>query len=398
MYIYMGMFFNSPQDVPDFGSIKMYFVGTKDLGYVEEGNKRYRKYAFQSADISKLSLITNALDGSEAFAVDTGTTYVLYDGQWKLKRVSSSSAIEQAIEGITSIDYQVVQSLPNSGNKGIIYLVGNNEETGNVFDEYIWTGSTFEKIGTTETDLTNYPTFNEDYFRTLEINGNKYPTGIIAASNAELDQHWPEIPLYTVVYDKDQFKLQMLVDKSNHFYDSQWIDLTGIITPLGDIEFGDDFNNNEFLATYSTSGVATIKRYFCDASRVTTHSISNMPSTITTGSLILEILPGGSSFAGDDITVQRILCQNGDIYQRVITKDSRFEQVISYTGWEKIFPITYAEATTSTAGLMSASDKTKLDSIPVANLLTSDDIIVCTQAEYDAIQTKTGLIYLIKES
>jgi len=80
MYIYMGMFFNSQQDVPDFGSIAMYYVGTKDLGYVEEGHKRFRKYTFQSTDLSKLSLITNAIDGSEAFAVDTGTTYVLYDG------------------------------------------------------------------------------------------------------------------------------------------------------------------------------------------------------------------------------------------------------------------------------------------------------------------------------
>lgn len=80
MYVYMGMFFNSPQDAPDFGSITMYFVGTKELGYVEEGHKRFRKYAFQSTDLNKLSLITNAIDGSEAFAVDTGITYVLYDG------------------------------------------------------------------------------------------------------------------------------------------------------------------------------------------------------------------------------------------------------------------------------------------------------------------------------
>jgi hypothetical protein len=42
----MGMSFNSQMDVPDFGSITMNFVGTKELGYVEEGYKRFRKYTF----------------------------------------------------------------------------------------------------------------------------------------------------------------------------------------------------------------------------------------------------------------------------------------------------------------------------------------------------------------
>lgn len=152
MYIYMGMFFNSPQDVPDFGSIKMYFVGTKELGYVEEGHKRFRKYAFQSTDLSKLSLITNAIDGSEAFAVDTGSTYVLYNNQWNIKSTNSNLAPEDMI----SIDYQVVQVLPNNGEKGIIYLIEHNMGEGNSFDEYIWVNDSFEKIGNTAIDLSGY--------------------------------------------------------------------------------------------------------------------------------------------------------------------------------------------------------------------------------------------------
>jgi hypothetical protein len=61
----------------------MYYVGTKDLGYVEEGHKKFRKYTFQSTDLNKLSLITNAIDGSQALAVDTGQIYILYDDQWR---------------------------------------------------------------------------------------------------------------------------------------------------------------------------------------------------------------------------------------------------------------------------------------------------------------------------
>lgn len=58
---------------------------------------------------------------------------------------------------------------------------------------------------------------------------------------------------------------------------------------------------------------------------------------------------------------------------------------------------TYSAATQSTDGLMSSTDKTKLDSITPANLLTNSDIIICTQSEYDNMQTRAGLLYFIKE-
>ena len=157
MYIYMGMFINSQQDVPDFGSIAMYYVGTKDLGYVEEGHKRFRKYTFQSTDLSKLSLITNAIDGSEAFAVDTGTTYVLYDGQWSIKSSEPTpTKIAEILGDITSIDYQVVTVLPNTGIKGTIYLVNHSHGENNIYDEYIWINGAYEKIGNTDVDLSGF--------------------------------------------------------------------------------------------------------------------------------------------------------------------------------------------------------------------------------------------------
>ena len=67
-----------------------------------------------------------------------------------------SSAINTAIGGITSIDYQVVQALPTSGVKGTIYLVSNSGTGTNIYDEYIWVNNAWEFIGTTAVDLTNY--------------------------------------------------------------------------------------------------------------------------------------------------------------------------------------------------------------------------------------------------
>lgn len=65
-------------------------------------------------------------------------------------------AVANAIGTVTSIEFSVVSSLPASGRTGTIYLVSNNHGTNNVYDEYIWVGSKWEKIGETGVDLSGY--------------------------------------------------------------------------------------------------------------------------------------------------------------------------------------------------------------------------------------------------
>lgn len=70
-------------------------------------------------------------------------------------------AIQDALADITGIDFQVVDTLPATGKKGVIYLVKKTGTTGDIYDEFIWvepTGQTphFEQIGTTDIDLSGY--------------------------------------------------------------------------------------------------------------------------------------------------------------------------------------------------------------------------------------------------
>lgn len=71
-----------------------------------------------------------------------------------------STAIQTALAGVTQIDFRVVQSLPQTGAKGVIYLLSNSGTGSNVYDEYIWIDGTpsgsFEKIGSTSVDLSGY--------------------------------------------------------------------------------------------------------------------------------------------------------------------------------------------------------------------------------------------------
>lgn len=66
--------------------------------------------------------------------------------------------VDSAISGVVQFDVQVVTELPTTGKKGVIYLKAHTHGTGDSYDEYIWTGEAFEKIGNTDIDLSSYAT------------------------------------------------------------------------------------------------------------------------------------------------------------------------------------------------------------------------------------------------
>lgn len=67
-----------------------------------------------------------------------------------------TTAINNAISGIEQFDYKVVSSLPSTGVKGTIYLIANGGTGTNIYDEYIYIDSKWEKLGTTDVNLTGY--------------------------------------------------------------------------------------------------------------------------------------------------------------------------------------------------------------------------------------------------
>lgn len=58
-------------------------------------------------------------------------------------------------------DYSSLEDLPRPGNSQLIYFIPNGSSAPNAYDEYVWTeknGGEYEKIGTTEIDLSAYLT------------------------------------------------------------------------------------------------------------------------------------------------------------------------------------------------------------------------------------------------
>jgi len=67
-----------------------------------------------------------------------------------------NTAIQNSISSITGISFEIVTSLPSTGSAGVIYLISNSGSGQNIYDEYIWVNNAFEKIGTTNVDLSGY--------------------------------------------------------------------------------------------------------------------------------------------------------------------------------------------------------------------------------------------------
>lgn len=108
----------------------------------------------------------NKLAGIEAQANKTIVDNAMSDSSTNpVQNAIVKGYIDNAIAGVTGIDFQIVASLPATGEKGVIYLVSHSGTAPDVYDEYIWitvsgTGQ-FEKIGTTQIDLSNYMQFSD---------------------------------------------------------------------------------------------------------------------------------------------------------------------------------------------------------------------------------------------
>lgn len=81
---------------------------------------------------------------------------------YKKSETYTKEEINGLIGSTSSINFKVVDSLPETGESNIIYLVpSSKQEEKNVKDEYIWVDDSWELIGSTKIDLSNYYTRDE---------------------------------------------------------------------------------------------------------------------------------------------------------------------------------------------------------------------------------------------
>lgn len=141
-------------------------TATSDLTNDGDGDSNFATEAYVDAnggkiDVIKVNGVAQQISNKAVdLSIATAVSELANDSNFQTDS-DVQDAIDAALSGITGIDFQVVQTLPASGVHGVIYLVPNEGATGDAYNEYIWitpSGGTahFEKIGTTEVDLSGY--------------------------------------------------------------------------------------------------------------------------------------------------------------------------------------------------------------------------------------------------
>lgn len=135
---------------------------TNALGYTPYDSENPNGYTNNIGTITGIKVNNSSIGTSGVVNITVPTDNAsLSNGAGYQTASQVSTAINNALAGITGITYSVVQSLPATGEAGVIYLVSNSGTNPNIYDEYIYVNNTFEKIGTTDVDLTNYVEFSD---------------------------------------------------------------------------------------------------------------------------------------------------------------------------------------------------------------------------------------------
>lgn len=174
--------FENDLDLANLDQITQKFLTKDDAAstYVAKTDYDEKIAALEQADTDNLAAAktyaetkateaqTAATEAAKTYADATFTTLEAYNAQVAtlVKADSDNLATakqytDDAVGAITGFDFQIVEQLPETGTKGVIYLVkagddANVEDATNEYDEYLWINTQFEHIGSTKMDLTGY--------------------------------------------------------------------------------------------------------------------------------------------------------------------------------------------------------------------------------------------------
>lgn len=261
-------------------------------------------------DLSKIDVTSQLVDYAKKTEIPTKLSQLKNDRTFK-----TETEIIQLINSSKKLKKEVVTSLPSTGKEDIIYLLKNKNDSNNFYTEYLWINGSWEIIGDTKVDLTNYAKKSDIKTKLSDMSSDS---------------------THRTVSDTEKTTWDNKVDKIN----------------------GKSLSTNDYTdaAKQKVDAIPPSPKY---TDTVTT--INGNTGVITKTDITALGIPGSDT--------------------------------------------TYNIATQSTSGLMSTSDKKKLDGIkPVTKQEIKDlgfpEHVVLTEAAYNALssaqQSATDIFYYIK--
>lgn len=134
------------------------YLDKEGLAYL--WSKIKARFADKSSVPTKVSQLTNdsgyqnqsQVQSAIEYAMPTKVSQLTNDSKYQTD-AQVNAAIAAAIGKIETIEFEIVSQLPQTGRAQTIYLIANS---GGSHDEYIFINNKWEKIGTTDIDLSGY--------------------------------------------------------------------------------------------------------------------------------------------------------------------------------------------------------------------------------------------------
>lgn len=196
-------------------------------------------YYAKAEDIPlKLSDLTN----DEGFIDNTVSNLANY---YQKNETYTQDEVNTLIGNLATMEIQAVDNLPASGKSNVIYLVPKDSaQTNNAKDEYLWTGTAFEKIGDTEIDLSNYLTKSGNASDTT-VTFTQASTRTNIASDEKMSVLMGKIAKY-------------FADLKDVAFSGDYTDLSNKPTIIKSGEFAIAKNQNSNSATYTGTKILNV--------------------------------------------------------------------------------------------------------------------------------------------
>ena len=215
----------------------------------------------------------------------------------KALSANQGNILKTMIGNLANLRIEVVTELPSTGEVNVIYLVKKVGKNPDVYDEYIYVENTWEKIGNTEVDLSNYYTKEQVYSKSevytkTEVNNikNDIESNIPTIPNVETGMTGVGNVITSIEVDAIN-KHKVIATKGTSVYSKAEIDEKLFDSGFGDVIAEAPFTTSDRVITSSGAG-KTIKdsgilltnlatKEFVNQFEPKWNKIANKPSTFT---------------------------------------------------------------------------------------------------------------------
>lgn len=215
----------------------------------------------------------------------------------KALSANQGNILKTMIGNLANLRIEVVTKLPSTGEVNVIYLVKKVGKNPDVHDKYIYVENTWEKIGNTEVDLSNYYTKEQVYSKSevytkTEVNNikNDIESNIPTIPNVETGMTGVGNVITSIEVDAIN-KHKVIATKGTSVYSKAEIDEKLFDSGFGDVIAEAPFTTSDRVITSSGAG-KTIKdsgilltnlatKEFVNQFEPEWNKIANKPSTFT---------------------------------------------------------------------------------------------------------------------